>query len=273
MTDEPLAERGQDPGHDPAQAVAVAWVASNSVQYNFFHSMVDLLSWDAANHGRIWQGGYIAKRAGTDGLVEARNQVVETFLQERAGVADWLFWLDTDMGFAADSLDRLFEAADPVDRPIVGGLAFTQRETTSDGMGGWRCHATPTIFDWAHLDDQMGFAVRWDYPANTVTRVHGTGSACILVHRGVFERIEKEFGACWYLRVPNTTTGQLLSEDLSFCVRANALDIPIHVHTGVPFTHQKVVWLGEEDYWQQRAVNPPPVTVEDMRAKKAADGG
>jgi hypothetical protein len=168
------------------------------------------------------------------------------------------------MGFAPETLDRLIEAADPDERPMVGALCFTQRETEADGMGGWRCHATPTVFDWTHHKDQQGFAVRWDYPANTVTRVHGTGSACILIHRGVFERVEKEFGPVWYNRAPNMSTGQLISEDLSFCVRVNALDIPIYVHTGVRTTHQKTIWLQDEDYWQQRAVNPPPVTIEDM---------
>ena len=254
--------------HDPGQAVALAWVASNDVKYNFFHSMLELLGWDIANHGRVWQGGYVGMRMGTDGLVDARNKGVATFLDEKR--ADWLFWLDADMGFAADTLDRLFEAADPVERPIVGALCFTQRETESDNMGGWVCHATPTIFDWTHYKDQQGFAVRWDYPADTVTRCHGTGSACILIHRSVFERIQDEFGPVWYHRAPNISTGQLISEDLSFCVRANALDIPIYVHTGVRSTHQKTIWLGEQDYWQQRAVNPPPVTVDDM---KAADGG
>ena len=32
------------------------------------------------------------------------------------------------MGFAPDTINRLLEAADPVERPVVGGLCFTQRE-------------------------------------------------------------------------------------------------------------------------------------------------
>jgi hypothetical protein len=246
---------------DPAQSVAVAWAGGNEVKYAFFHSMLELLGWDIANEGRVWQGGYVGLRVGTDGLVDARNKAVGIFLEEKR--ADWLFWLDTDMGFAPDTLDRLFEAADPVERPVVGALCFTQRETRSDDMGGWRCMATPTVFDWTHYKEQQGFAVRWDYPANTVTKVHGTGSACILIHRTVFERIRDKFGPVWYTRAPNPTTGQLISEDLSFCIRANALDIPLYVHTGVRTTHQKTIWLGEDDYWQQRAVSPPPMSVEE----------
>ena len=37
-------------------------------------------------------------------------------------------------------------------------------------------------------------------------------------------------------------------EDLSFCMRANALEIPVHVHTGVKTTHLKHLWLDERIY-------------------------
>ncbi len=61
--------------------------------------------------------------------------------------------------------------------------------------------------------------------------------------------------------MPNTTTGQLLSEDLALCLRAGALGIPIHVHTGVRTTHQKTLWLAEDDYFGQVALSQlvPPV--------------
>jgi hypothetical protein len=135
-------------------------------------------------------------------------------------------------------------------------LAFTQREEQSDGMGGWRCRATPTVFDWLKLDDgQMGFAVRWDYPHDMVTRCAGTGSACILIHRSVFEMVAEKHGPTWYNKIPNTTMGQVVSEDLSFCMRAGTVGVPVHVHTGVRTSHQKTLWLAEDDYYGQVALS------------------
>ncbi len=245
---------------DRATAVAVAYVYNGKdVAYSWHHSMIELIGYDMCHEGRIIRGGYVAMRCGTDGLVEARNKAVRLFLKE--GLADWLFWIDTDMGFAADTVDRLLAAADPVERPVVGGLAFTQKEEEPDGMGGWRCRAAPTVFDWTVLDDgQMGFSVRWKYPPGQLVRVAGTGAACVLVHRSVFERIEAEYGT-WYDRVPNTTTKQVVSEDLSLCLRAGALNIPVHVHTGVKTSHQKTLWLAEDDYYGQVALSQlvPPV--------------
>jgi len=175
---------------DRAAAVAVGYIYNGKdVAYSWHHSVIELIGWDFAHEARILRGGYVAYKCGTDGLAAARNSAVKLFLAERQ--ADWLFWIDTDMGFAADSVDRLLAAADPVERPVVGGLAFTQQEVSPDGMGGWRCRAAPTVFDWAVLDDgQMGFVVRWKYPPDALTRVGGTGSACVLIHRSVFERVE-----------------------------------------------------------------------------------
>jgi GT2 family glycosyltransferase len=238
---------------DPATAVVVGYVHEQEMASSFHHSMINMIGWDLAHEGRIIRGGYKAWTCGTDGLTDSRNKLVAAWLREHQ--SDWLFWIDTDMGFAPDTVDRLFAAADPVDRPVVGGLCFTQRQEESDGMGGWRCRATPTVFDWTALPDgKMGFSVRWDYPHDALTRCAGTGSACVLIHRSVFEKIQAEYGT-WYDRVLNTTMGQVLSEDLSLCLRACALDIPVHVHTGVKTTHQKTLWLAEDDYYGQVALS------------------
>jgi glycosyltransferase involved in cell wall biosynthesis len=238
---------------DAAGAVKIAYVCGNEVHYSWHRSLLDLMSYDLAHDQRVMRGGFVAIRYGTDGLGSARNQAVQHFLADDD--AEWLWWVDTDMGFAPDTVDRLFEAADPAERPIVGGLCFFNREEASDEMGGYRTNVVPTVYDWVSKDGQMGWSVRWGYPPDSIVRAAGTGSACILIHRSVFEKIEQASGRVWYDRVPNTTTGQLIGEDLSFCLRAGALDIPVHVHTGVPTTHFKPMWLSEDHYAQQMLLN------------------
>ena len=222
---------------DRSTAVAVAYVYNgHNVTYSWHHSVIELLGWDITHEGRVMRGGYVAMKGSTDGLADARNKAVKLFLSERQ--ADWLFWVDTDMGFFPDTIDRLLEAADPAERPIVGALAFTQQEAAPDGMGGWRSRAAPTVFDWTVLDDgQMGFSVRWKYPPDQLVQVGGTGSACILIHRSVFERIKAKFGPVWYDRVPNTTTGGCCPGP-ALCLRAGALDIPVHAYREKT-THQR----------------------------------
>lgn len=238
---------------DPAGAVSLAYVHTSRVSFSWHHSVIELMGYDFANAARIVRGGFVAIRCGTDGLVDARNMAIKQFLDDRA--AEWLFWTDTDMGFAADTVERLVSVADVDERPVVGALAFSYRQLESDNWGGWRSTATPTVFDWETVDEKQGFTVRWNYARNTVTRVAGTGAACILIHRSVLERIADKYGPVWYDRIPNPTMGNLTSEDLSFCMRAGTLDIPIHVHTGVLTTHHKDVWVAEDDYLRQRLVD------------------
>jgi hypothetical protein len=258
-----------DPTPTSADAVKVAYVCGNQVVYSWHRSMIELLAYDSRHHERVMRGGFVAIRYGADGLTEARNKAVQTFLAEDD--ADWLFWIDTDMGFAADTVDRLLEAADPEARPIVGGLCFFNREDRSDDLGGYRTTVVPTVYDWVHVDGQYGWAVRWNYSTNTLTRVGGTGAACVLIHRSVFEKVRAEHGDVWYDRVPNTSTGSLIGEDLSFCLRAAALGIPIFVHTGVPTTHFKPMWVAEEDYWRQVALNSAREAAQEAAGEVLAD--
>lgn len=249
------AQTPPEVSREPGDAITVAYVHSNEVTYSWHHSMVEMVGYDMTRAGRIIRGGYVAMRCGAAGLVEARNQTVTEFLSSRD--SEWLLWIDTDMGFPADMAERLLEAADPAERPIVGALCFSQRETEPDGMGGWRCRAVPTVFDWARLESGTeGFLVRWDYPPDALVRCAGTGSAAVLVHRTVFSRVAARYGPHWYDMAPNPTTGQLIGEDLSFCARAGALGIPVHVHTGVPTSHMKRLWLSEPDFRAQEMADP-----------------
>ena len=234
------------PTIDMAGSVTLAYLHSTEVAHSWHLGMLDMLTYDLQHHQRIVRGNFLATRCGTGGVVEGRNATVEQFLQ-RDGV-EWLMWVDTDMGFSADSVDRLIAAADPVERPIVGGLCFTQKETESDGLGGFRTAPSPTLFRWANAGDgREGFVPWHDYPANEVVQVAATGSAFILIHRSVLEKVGAE-GPHWYSRLTNPSTGQLLSEDLSFCGRAVQAGFPIYVDTRVKTTHMKTAWIGEADY-------------------------
>lgn len=239
-----------------SDAVLAAYLHPNSVSHSFSDSLMRLFAYDIQHSGHVARGGGPAMfRCGSGGLVEARNDVVQHFL---SGNADWLWFVDSDMGFAPDTVDRLLEVADPVERPVVGGLCFGLRETAPDGLHGWETRSFPTLYDWGQKQDgETGFVVRRDYPVNAVTRVAGTGAACLLMHRSVLQRIADELGEVWFDRT-RYPSGSPVSEDLSFCSRVGALGIPVFVHTGVRTNHHKQVWVSEETYWA--SVQAPPAT-------------
>jgi hypothetical protein len=234
--------------------VLLGYLHPAEVTASFHKSLLDLIGHDLSGTRRLHTWAMV-KVGSADGITSGRNFLARNFL---ASPADWLFMVDADMGFSPATLDALLEVADRDERPIVGALCFAQRETLADGMNGFRCFPSPTIFDYVPNPEGVEqFIGRAHYPVNRLTRVGATGGACLVIHRSVFERIELEFGSEWFTRTPDPA-GALMGEDISFFERCRQLEIPAHVHTGIRTTHYKHLWLGEADFWQSFV--PPPAT-------------
>jgi len=241
---------------DDLPKVAVGYVHGDQNESHSFLNSLELLRQFDAQNAQVLHGRY-EMRCGSQGLVDARNEMAAAFL---LGDDDWLLVIDADMGFQPDALYKLLAAAHPTERPIVGGLCFVARQVEPDGYNGYRVRPLPTLMDFR--PDPRGvnqFMSMPLYPVNQVVSVAATGSAFILIHRSAFERIAEKHGPTWYNRTPGAD-GKLLGEDVSFCVRAWDCGVPVVVHTGVRTTHYKSFWLSEVDHW--RAFNPPPATDE-----------
>lgn len=240
---------GQDghPGADNPSSIQVAYLHGNEVTHSFHTSMMNLIAWDKTRGLDVIQSmPYAVACSGPNSLVEGRNMACTHFLDKTD--AEWLFFVDTDMGFKPDALERLLLAADPVERPVVGGLCFAMKHMRPDGQGGFNVLPVPTLFEWAKNDDQgIGFANRFIYPPETLVRVAGTGAAFLLIHRTVLEKIRANEGDHWFDFV-RYGDGVQVSEDLSFCWRLGQLQVPLYVDTRVKVTHMKTIWLGEDDY-------------------------
>jgi hypothetical protein len=208
------------------------------------------LGYDMAGPRRLGQLADVT--CGPLGIPEGRNDLCKALL---SGECEWLWMIDDDMGFEPWVLDMLLSIADPVDRPIVGGLCFAQRESIPDGMNGMRCFPRPTILDW--VPDAKQFQGRAHYPVNTLIKAGATGGAMVLIHRSVVERVKAEYGETWFLRVQDPT-GAWQGEDVSFFTRTQSLEIPLFIHTGIRTTHYKHLWLAEEDFWTSFIA--PPAT-------------
>lgn len=167
-------------------------------------------------------------------ISRSRNMLVAGFLEDFD--APWLFMADTDMLFAADTLDRLIAAADPAERPVVGGLCFTENP------GG---PPLPTLYELTRDGDgQPAFARHETWPDDGLVRVTATGAACLLIHRDALEAAGKVSGdpaAPWFRE--SVIGCALVGEDLTFCLRCGVAGIPVHVHTGVRAGHMKTTMI------------------------------
>lgn len=242
---------GGDAGAVGGSGVQVAYLHSTRVSHSWHTSMMNAIGYDKGlGLNLIESMPYGVFCGGPNGLVEGRNMAVAHFLDKTQ--SEWLMFVDTDMGFRPDAIERLVLAADPVRRPVVGGLAFMMKHMGPDGSGGYRVMPIPTLFMWAKNPNQgVGFASRFIYPPDALVQVAGTGAAFLLIHRSVLEEIRLKEGDRWF-DIVRYGDGVSVSEDLSFCWRVAEVGKPIFVHTGVRTTHHKELWLSEGDY------NQPP---------------
>jgi hypothetical protein len=78
--------------------VTIAYIHGAEVTYSWFQSMMALVSYDVANNAHIIGGGWLATKYGTGGIIQARNDTARQFVHHTD--SEWLFWIDTDMGFS-----------------------------------------------------------------------------------------------------------------------------------------------------------------------------
>lgn len=241
--------------------VQIAYPHEDVVSHSFHHSMMELTDQKFQTYELTKYN--IAARCVTGALVETRNEIMRTFLEDSD--ATHLFMVDTDMGFPADTIHKLLEP----NLPVVGALCFGLNRPTHDDMGGYYVKPFAVAFDLVSFNDKDDAAVDkglasgqglakndqvfyvlkedLDIMAGKPQQVAATGAACMLVSREAATAVLDAFGAAWFDQVgyPGGPPYRRLSEDLSFCYRLTASGQKIYVHTGVVTSHMKNVWISD----------------------------
>lgn len=236
--------------------VAVAIIDDGNWSACFGLSYRDLLLNDAIGDGRIVpRGKEMRQLSSRTSIASSRNKMATGFLDTTQ--CEWLFFIDVDMGFAPDTIERLIKSADPQLRPVMGGLCFAMKRAKTADFWAERVRIQPTVYEYLELDDEVGFRPIGGYTRDQVQQVAGTGAACLLIHRSALETVRAAHGDNWFSPVTHPTGDKgkprTFSEDLSFCVRLASLDIPVHVDTAVKTTHDKGgIFLDEETYDAQQ---------------------
>lgn len=161
-------------------------------------------------------------------VYDARNQITRYALEQ--GGFDYVLWLDSDMTFEPDLMERLIE--DMEGRQAVTGLCFGRRPPFK-----------PCIYK--ELDiQQNGQMIAphtecfFDYPRDAVFEVAACGFACVMMRMDVLE-------AMGVYGVPFFPVGGL-GEDLTFCWRASKLDIKFHCDSRLKIGHIMRIRVDED---------------------------
>jgi hypothetical protein len=233
---------------------------------------------DLLNNNRMIRenGTYLRKVAGSAGIPEGRNECVRNFLDHTDG--EWLWFVDTDMGFAPETVDRLVASAVKAGANIIGGLCFALRKTADGSFYGIRHGVVPTVYQWTELDNEAGFVPVAGYERDATIIAGATGAACLLIHRRVLTQVREKYGEIWFDPIihPQANPGgkpRVFSEDLSFCVRVAGVGEQLHIDTRVKTTHEKgALFLDEELFLQQQAANAGVTETIAVRAEPTGVG-
>lgn len=215
----------------------------NSASGKTMQSAISAAIYDASTPLDAHRGRFLGVMHQESGplLGESRDDVVRTFLGTEA---EWLVMFDADVVFEQHAIHWLLDCADPVERPIVSGLCFA-----GDGA-----RLRPVLIRLEPVGDGFVGQPIHEYPEDQLVQVDAVGAGFVVFHRSVFERIGDDG---WFSRNIADGLGRPLPEDLALCVRAQALGIPVHAHTGIRVGHHKSVVLTESMYREGVAPSLP----------------
>jgi hypothetical protein len=167
--------------------------------------------------------------------------MVEAFLKTKH---NWLLMVDSDMVFSGQDVIDLVQAAVENNFPILGGLYFGG---VPDGK------VTPHIYRVAEDEhgvqgmetiEGVGGAGVW----GPIVECHATGAGFLLMSRAALVRIGEEYKDYAHKWFAESGTTSEYGEDVTFCLRAVGLGMPIHVHTGVILGHLKTAVLDHHSH-------------------------
>lgn len=140
----------------------------------------------------------LAMKAGSL-IYAARNDLATRAIQMDA---DYVFWLDSDMVFQPDTLERMMKTIRENDIDILTGLYFRRVAPYS-----------PVLFDKLEIHGQECEWSEFNTIPDSLFPVGGCGFGCVLMKTDVFFDVQSKFGNMF---APIGNNG----EDVAFCWRA-----------------------------------------------------
>lgn len=168
-------------------------------------------------------------------IYDARNRIAKLAIDEGF---DRVLWLDSDMVFSPDLMERLSERLDQ-GREFVSALYFKRKQPPE-----------PVIYrDCCLREDENGkpvpsAVVYRDFPENALFEIAGSGFGAVMTTVQLLKDVYEAYG------LPFSPAGGL-GEDLSFCARVSELGQKMWCDSSIQLGHvgQKIYTREDWDGW------------------------
>lgn len=208
----------------------------------------------ACNHGSPVVYTFIVERMD---VCTARNALVEAFLKSET---EWSFWMDSDMilpidreTFQATALALMVHRATEYGIKMLTGLYFQRQGEHRPVVYKRDMTEKSTGKAMTFYTEGDGFSAGAVYPgpgAKVPIEVDRAGFGCMLIHRDVYQHIEKPYFKFHYWDPANPE--KYTSEDFYFCYKARKAGIKIFLTPEIRCGH-----LGASQIITERDFIPP----------------
>ena len=165
-------------------------------------------------------------------VYDSRNRLASQAIE---GGFDRILWLDSDMKFRPDLMERLAAHLDD-GCEFVSGLYFTRKQPIN-----------PVIYSELKHDitpDGANISVKatpyWGYPKNQLIEIQGAGFGVAMMTTDLVKRVWDNYG-------PPFLPLLALGEDLSFCKRVHDLGSHMFCDTSIKALHIGLADYGESE--------------------------
>ena len=166
-------------------------------------------------------------------VYDARNMLMEEALETGA---DRVLFIDSDMCFKPDLMERLASDMDEHNIDFVTGLYFKRRFPT-----------VPAIYKEVSIVEDKGKTELYeDYPRDSIFEIEGCGFGSVMVSANLLESLSVAYGKP-FLPYPG-----MLGEDLSFCYRVKKLGAKMYCDSSITVGHVGQFIYSEQEYIAQR---------------------
>ena len=174
-------------------------------------------------------------------IYDARNTMARRAVKEGY---DRVLWLDSDMSFEPDLMERLSARLDE-GRDFVSGLYFTRKAPVR-----------PVLYSecgYFEKDGEVSPVAIWydDYPKDSIFRVQAAGFGGVMMTTDLIKRVAEKFGLPF---APMLGFG----EDLSFCGRVQQIGGEMWVDSSIKMGHVGLGTITEDVYLSQKEVKDGP---------------
>ena len=161
-------------------------------------------------------------------IYQARTALCRIALNAQA---DYMMWLDSDVVFQPDLMERLME--DIQGRDMVTAVYHMRRPPFKPVI--WKTIRTGLL----PADTQVEQYI--DYPTDDLFEIDGCGFGAVLMKTGVIRDVADTF---------HQTFGPIpgLGEDLSFCVRAKSCGYKIHCDPRIQIGHKGALIVDQNTF-------------------------